>query len=428
MNPKKLARKVIPKKAIKGLETSYRLTKASVAATMQGLPARKLKIITVTGTNGKTTTCTYINEVLKAAGHKTAIYTTVFTEINGKKEANKHHVTVVHVWTLQKFLKTAKKEGVDYVVLEVSSHALDQHKLLGIPIEAAVVTNLTQEHLDYHGTMQNYASAKTKLLTKFNPKFAVLNADDKWCDFFAKRASCEIFTVGKARATNEIKGIKLTPSGTEFSLVGAKGALMIATKLIGEFNVYNASQAATVGQALGINQKQIEKGIASVDLVPGRMEPVNAGQSFLVLVDYAVTPDALEKVLLTLKKVAASKVRLVFGATGDRDKSKRPVMGEVAGRLADAIYLTDDETYTEDGNKIRAAVEEGLNRAGAKDKFVEIADRKEAIELAFKDATKGDVVVLAGLGHEDYRNMGGKKVPWAEKEIATKVIKEILQK
>jgi UDP-N-acetylmuramoyl-L-alanyl-D-glutamate--2,6-diaminopimelate ligase len=232
-----------------------------------------------------------------------------------------------------------------------------------------------------------------------------------------------VFTVGKAKATNEIKGIKLTPKGTEFSLIGAKGALKIATKLIGEFNVYNAAQATSVGQALGIGAKQIEKGIAKVNLVPGRMEPVNVGQQFLVLVDYAVTPDALEKVLSTLQKVAAGKVRLVFGATGDRDRSKRPVMGEVAGKLADAIYLTDDETYSENGDKIREAVKIGLNRAGATNKFVEIPDRLEAIKKAFADAKQGDVVVLAGLGHEDYRNMGGKKVPWVEKEVAIDILK-----
>src|ERR1039457_879979 len=176
---KKSARKVIPKKALKSVENTYRLQKARAAVTLHGTPAKKLRVIAVTGTNGKTTTCAYVNEILKAGGYKTAVFTTAFTEINGQRKANNFHVTVVHVWKLQKFLSQAKKAAVDWVVLEVTSHALDQHKILGIPVEIAAVTNLTQEHLDYHGTMENYAAAKAKLITDFKPKTTVLNADDK---------------------------------------------------------------------------------------------------------------------------------------------------------------------------------------------------------------------------------------------------------
>jgi len=422
---KKIARKVIPKNAIKGIENTYRVNKARAAVVLHGAPAKRLKIIAVTGTNGKTTTCACINEILKAAGLKTAIFTTAFTEVDGKREANKFHVTVVHVWRLQEFLKQAKQVGVDWVVLEVSSHALDQHKLLGIPVEAAVLTNLTQEHLDYHGTMENYAAAKLKLFTEFELKFAVLNADDQWFDYFAKNIKCEILSVGRARATNEIKGISLTSNGSKFILTSGRGVLKINTNLLGEFNVYNVAQAAAVCQALGMEAGQIEKGIKNVDLVPGRMEPIDVGQPFGVFVDYAVTPDALKNVLATLKKVTSGKVRLVFGATGDRDKSKRPVMGEVAAKHADFVYLTDDETYTEDDVAIRNAVKEGIVAAGGTERYVEIADRLEAIKQAFTDANNGDAVVLTGIGHEDYRNMGGKKIPWDERQVARQVLQDL---
>lgn len=422
---KKFARKVIPKKALKNVENIYRLQKARGAVALHAAPAKNLRVIGVTGTNGKTTTCTFLNEVLKAAGYKTAVFTTAFAEIAGNKEYNKYHVTVVHVWTLQKFFARAKKSKVDFVILEVTSHALDQYKVFGIPIELAVVTNLTQDHLDYHGTMENYASAKAKLITDYKPKKVILNADDEWFEFFSEKAGGKPVSLGQGNATYQLKELKLTPEGTTFSLISPYSALKIKTKLVGEFNAYNAAMAAVVGSELGLKREQIAKGIANVPLVPGRMEPVDAGQDFSVLVDYAVTPDALEKALSSLQKVTKGQVRVVFGATGDRDKLKRPLMGEIAVNNADKIYLTDDETYSEDGASIRKAVRQGIEAAGGASKFVEIADRRDAIKQAFKDALAGDAVLLAGIGHEDYRNMGGKKIPWDERLVAAQILKEI---
>lgn len=422
---KTIARQVIPKSLIGEVENNYRLQKARTAVALHGSPAKSLKVIAVTGTNGKTTTCAFINEILRAAGYRTAVFTTAFTEIDGRREANKFHVTVVHVWTLQKFLRLAKKAAVDWVILEVTSHALDQHKLLGIPVEIAAITNLTQDHLDYHGTMDNYAAAKAKLITDFKPKITVLNADDGWFAYFAKKVKGGLVTIGQGRATDQIKGIALTANGTSFKVVSAKGVLDLSTRLVGEFNVYNAAMATAVGQALDIAKDKIINGIANMSIVPGRMEPVDEGQPFTVLVDYAVTPDAFEKALSSLKAVAKGKVRIVFGATGDRDKLKRPIMGEIVAELADAIYLTDDETYSENGDDIRAAVKTGIAKADGLDKCLEIADRREAIAQAFKDAEPGDVILLAGIGHENYRNQGGKKIPWDEREIARQVLREI---
>lgn len=422
---KKFARKVINKKALNKTEKVYRFQKAMTANVVHGYPSKGMKVIAITGTNGKTTTATFVNEVLKAAGYKTAVFTTAYLEIAGSNEFNKSHMTVPSAWSVQSFLAKAKKAKVDWVVLEVTSHALDQYRIYGVPIEIAVITNLSQDHLDYHGTMQAYAEAKSRLLTDFNPKKVILNADDEWYPFFKEKSKQPMVTMGKGRATYQIKELKLTPQGTYFTLVSPHSALKVKSNLVGEFNAYNAAIAAVIGSEMQLKRDQIVKGIANVPLVPGRMEPIDAGQSFSVLVDYAVTPDALEKALLALKQVTKGKVRVVFGATGDRDKSKRPIMGEVAVKNADKIYLTDDETYTENGDSIRKAVRQGIEAAGGSQKYIEIADRRTAIKQAFSDAKNGDAVLMAGIGHEDYRNMGGKKEPWDERVVAREILREI---
>jgi UDP-N-acetylmuramoyl-L-alanyl-D-glutamate--2,6-diaminopimelate ligase len=425
---KKYVRRVFPKKTVKNVENFYRKHKARVANAVYGFPSKKMKVIAITGTNGKTSTATYLNEIIKSGGYKTAVFTTAFIEIDSKNEFNKSHMTVPSAWAVQSFMARAKKAKIDWVILEVTSHALDQFRILGVPIEIALITNLSQDHLDYHGTMKNYALAKSKLLTDFNPKRAILNADDDWAVFFEEKARCPVITIGQGKAYHQIKELKLTPKGSSFTLISPYNALKIKTALVGEFNVYNAAMAAVCGLEAEIGLEPIAKGIAEVKFVPGRMEQVNAGQDFSVLVDYAVTPDALEKALVSLKKITTGRVRVVFGATGDRDKSKRPIMGEVAAKNADYIYLTDDETYTENGNLIRNAVKKGIMAAGAQYKFIEIADRREAIRQAFADAKHGDCVLLAGIGHEDYRNMGGKKEPWDERVVAREILKEIKSK
>lgn len=422
---KKLIKRAIPRHSLKSVEKAYRFNKAIAANATFGYPAKNMQVVAVTGTNGKTTTCTFINEIFKAAGLKTAVFTTAFLEIDGRNEFNASHMTVPSAWAVQKFMSRAKRAGVDWVILEVTSHALDQYRVHGVPIKVAVVTNLSQEHLDYHGDMQAYASSKARLLTDFKPKAVILNADDQWFDFFKGLVSSKTTTVGKNQADYQIKQLKLTSQGSEFALISPHSALKIQTSLVGEFNAYNAAQAAVVGLEAKISAEDIEKGIAHVPLVPGRMEPVDVGQEFSVLVDYAVTPDALEKALQALGSVTKGSVRVVFGATGDRDKSKRPFMGVAAAKNADFIYLTDDETYTENGDAIRRAVRQGIEQAKAANKFTEIADRREAIKQAFIDAKPGDAVLLTGIGHEDYRNMGGKKEAWDERVVAREILREI---
>lgn len=417
----------MPSKGIKLAEETYRKSRIYGLQAKYGFPARGLRIIAVTGTNGKTTTCSYINQMLKAAGHTTAMYTTATIEIAGKAKLNKTHRSVALTAQLLQFLAAAKKAKVDYVVLEVTSMALHQHKLIGIPIEVAVMTNLTQDHLDYHGTMKRYAEAKARLFNGYmKPTYCVLNADDSYYDYFLEQSMGQTVSYGQsADSTFKIQAIKLSPTGSNWLLTNGTQKLALNTQLAGVFNVYNATAALATGLTLGLDIDKIAAGIKSLDLVPGRMENIRAGQDFTVWVDFAVTPDALQKVLEAGKQTATGKVSIVFGATGDRDKAKRPIMGEVAAKLADRIYLTDDETYTEDPDAIRQAVYDGIRLAKGQPKTQTIPDRLEAIKRAFREAKKGDVVILAGMGHEDYRNMGGNVVPWDERKVANKLLKTI---
>ena len=425
VNPKKLARKVLPGSGVKLAEESYRRSRLLLTQARYGFPARDLRIIAVTGTNGKTTTCMLINAMLKSAGYRTAVLTTAIYEMDGKSEINKNHRTVPLTADLFNFFKTAKQKQVDFVILEVTSQALQQHKMRGIPVEVAVMTNLTQDHLDYHGTMQNYAAAKARLFNAYmDPNYCVLNRDDQWFKYFERQCVGAVTTYGQSRGSEvAIGAIKPTKTGSDFTRNIEGKPVKISLQLPGTFNVYNAAAAAAVGCELGLTADKIAKGLASLTGVPGRMERVDAGQNFTVLVDYAITPDALAQAIQAVRP-NAGRVLVVFGATGDRDKSKRPLMGHAAADYADLIYLTDDETYTEDSEAIRQAVYEGIVQAKGKAKTKTIPDRREAIKAAFKDAKKGDVVLLTGLGHQDSRNMGGKNVPWNEHKVAIELLKK----
>jgi UDP-N-acetylmuramoyl-L-alanyl-D-glutamate--2,6-diaminopimelate ligase len=424
MNPKKLVRKVLPKQGIKAAEEAYRKGRIAATQARYGYPARGARVIAVTGTNGKTTTCVLINSVLKAGGYKTAMFTTAVIEMDGVASDNKIHRTVPLTADLLKFFKEAKTKNVDFIILETTSQALHQHKLHGIPVEIAVMTNLTQDHLDYHGDMDKYAAAKARLFNDYmSPMHCILNRDDEWYDYFAEQSVGTITTYGQNNASDlQITDVNLAASGNDFKLAVDGDEAVIHTELTGLFNVYNAAAAATVGALLELPDTAIAAGLSDLAAVPGRMEAVKAGQNFDVIVDYAHTPDALKNVLTALKEVSKGQVSIVFGATGDRDKGKRPVMGEVVAGVADHIYLTDDETYSEDPDVIRDAVFVGIKKAGGEGKTTVITDRKEAIAEAFKNAKKGDTVLLAGIGHQDYRAMGGKNVPWDEREVARELL------
>jgi UDP-N-acetylmuramoyl-L-alanyl-D-glutamate--2,6-diaminopimelate ligase len=428
----KTARKVLPKSALVELERTYRKSRAKIVAARYGNPARDLRVIAVTGTNGKTTTVNFLNEILKEAGYKTAMFSTANIEIAGVQTVNDTNSTTATVSKLQKFFHDAKKADVEFALIEATSHALDQYKFAGVPIEMAIMTNLTQDHLDYHKTMENYAAAKAKLF-EMQPRFIVLNTDDKYFDYFNKfEASEQKITYGESDlAEVKIKSFKLYKKGSEAKLrIDNNVALEIATNLPGEFNVYNMTAAAAGAYLLGISLQDIQEGIANLEGISGRFQYATSDLPFEVVVDYAHTPDALEKLLQTSKKITKNRTILVFGACGDRDREKRPIMGKIAQDLADRIIVTDEENYTEDAKQIREEVIAGFSKKNGKlpANIQEIPDRKEAIRKALQIAGKGDTVLITGLGHEVYRIIDGEKTPWNDTEIVREISKEIFKK
>lgn len=419
-------RKALPQSTVKIVEEVYRKSRTKLISAKYGHPAKKLKIIAITGTNGKTTTAGYINEILKQAGKKTALFSTALIEINGQAHVNDLNATVGTVSQMYAFFKKAKKQKVDFVIIEATSHALHQHKLDGLSIEAAVMTNLTQDHLDYHGTMENYAAAKA-ILFKKNPKYIVLNHDDQWFEYFDKfEAKSEKMNYGQNDdAEAKMENIKLYKRGAETDVTfDHQTKLNVATHLPGEYNLYNATAAAAVCYLMGTEIVDIKLGIANLKQVPGRFERIQNERGFDVVVDYAHTPDAFDKLLDTARAITKNRVIIVFGATGDRDKTKRPIMGKIAAQKADRIFITDEESYNENPDQIRAAIMKGIAEAKGISKTEEIADRRQAIAKALSVARRGDTILVTGMGHEKYRIVDGKRIPWNDKEVVEQILSE----
>lgn len=432
MNARKAVKRVMPKGLFQAVAPWGHLLEAVVYNVVYGFPGRSLKVIGVTGTNGKTTTSFLVHRMLNEAGYKTGMMTTVAWAVGSEVRPQTQHMTNVPVPLLMKQLKDMKAAGVEWLVLETTSHALVQHRTWGVPYSIAVLTNITQDHLDYHKTFERYVAAKQRLFklaqrNKNGLQMGIANADDRNGASFAAETQNSIMygiEAGEVRALN----IRLSADGIAYDAEASDETYHITSRLPGSFNVYNTLAAVSVGRAVGLSKEQIEQGIAALQGVAGRVERVDAGQSFAVVVDYAHTPDALENVLEALKTATTGKLRVVFGATGDRDKGKRPLMGEIAARLADRVYLTDDETYTEDPGVIRQAVYEGAVSAGGQDKTTVIPERLDAIRQAFADAKRGDTVLLAGIGHQDHRVMAGEKLAWDERDVARKLLKELKTK
>lgn len=419
-------KKFLPTSLKQPVANLYHLGEAIVANIRYGFPARRMHVVMITGTNGKTTTAAYMVKILQAAGHKVGASTTAFYQIGDETIPNDQNMTVVNVFKQQAMLRRMKNAGVTHLVMEVTSHALVQHRVWGIPCEVAVMTNLTQDHLDYHKTMEAYAAAKARLFAR-EPRFIVLNRDDEWFDYYNEYHATELkMNYGTdPEAECRIVGAHLRKDGSDVALEIDKTVnLEFTTHLAGKFNVYNATAAATAAYLLQIGLIYISKGVSELKLVPGRLERVEAGQNFDVIIDYAHTPDALKNLLETLKGLTKNRLILVFGATGDRDKTKRPIMGEVASKLADRIVLTDDEPYTENPDVIRDDVRRGIERAGGAAKTDEIADRRAAIEKAISIARRGDVIAVTGMGHEQFRVIGdGERVAWSDRAVAEELLK-----
>ncbi len=387
-----------------------------------GAPSRKLKVIGVTGTNGKTTSCHLIAKILEESGARVGMATTTTFKIGAKEIVNKTNMTTISSLALQKMLSDMVNAGCEYAVIETTSHAIAQYRNWGIRYLAVAMTNVTHDHLDYHKTFNNYLGAKLKLF-KTKPRIAVVNADDENADKFLHFTAQRRLTYSASRRA-DVTARKILPSadGTIFTLVTPTVQTTVALKLPALFNVSNALCAASVCYGLNIPIDVIKQGLEAVTNVPGRLEKIEKGQDFTVIIDYAHTPDALEKLYNSLKPGVKGRMIAVLGACGDRDKTKRPIMGALAGHCADIVVVTDEEPYTEDPAEIIKQVAEGVMR-GDKVKKVEgedfyvVPDRRGGIAQALSLAKKGDLVIITGMGAQEFRVVGDHKEPWSERKV-----------
>ena len=390
-------RKIIPNSIV---NTFYHFPKAVLAVLYYRYPAKDLTVIGITGTDGKTTTSTLVYEILRQAGKKAALITSVSAKIGGKELSTGLHVTSPDPWELQKLLRHISDEGFNYVVLESTSHGLAQHRLLGCNFKIGAVTNITHEHLDYHGTWEKYLKDKARLFKK--TKFAVLNKDDRSFKLLKKYVNSKIITYGMKKA--------------DFTLQN----FPFKTKMPGEYNQYNCLAAIAVAKLLKISDADIRKAIAGFKGVIGRMDVVY-NKSFKIIIDFAHTPNALKQALTACKAMPCKRIISVFGCAGLRDIRKRPLMGEISCRLADVSIFTAEDPRTENINNIFKQMESGCKN---KKNLYKEPDRKKAIKLAISMAKKGDIIGIFGKGHEQSMCWGNTEHPWSDH----KAVREILKK
>lgn len=414
-------------KILSPVKLVYWNLKAYVANLLNGFPGRKIKAIGVTGTNGKTTTCFFIDAILNHAGSKTARMTTVDYTLGEAPYPNPVHLTSFGPYDLQKFLRKALEKKLNWAVLELSSHGLAQNRMMGVKLQAAVITYISREHLDFHGTVEDYFRAKMKIMNLVDKNgFVVLNRDDKNFEEIKKFVHNRMLTYGVLRGDITVQNVKYTSHGSEFLLKTPKGNLRIELKMPGRFNVYNALAAAAVAYGLGIELVKIRKGLEAMSYVPGRMEEIKTqNQDFRVLVDYVHTPDSLALVLEELRQMTNNKLIIVFGMPGLRDPSNRPLMGAVADRSADVVILTNENPRTEDPMDIINQIGQGVKQKILDKNFFKIVDRKEAIRKGLKMAQPGDLVLVAGKGPENYMEFADKTIEWDDRLMTKKLLKEI---
>ena len=429
MNPKMIIRKLIPE----WLLPLGHLAEAVVWNCVYGFPGRGLKVIGVTGTNGKTTTTFLIHRMLTDAGHKTGLMSTVAYGVGNDIRPQIHHMTNVPVRELMQRLKQMKAEGAEWLVLETTSHALAQRRTWGVPYSVAVMTNITHEHLDYHKTFERYVAAKQRLfkLAQKNRRglqMGVANADDRNGASFASETRNSILygiEAGDVRALN----IKLSSDGVDYTAKATDETYHITSHLPGSFNVYNTLAALCVGRAVGLSKEQIEQGIAALQGVEGRMTTIDEGQDYSVIVDFAHTPDSFEKLFKDLRPVVTGKLIVLFGSAGRRDEAKRAIQGKLAGEYADEVVVTEEDDRDIDGVEIMNQIASGAEAAGKvrdKDLFL-VHDRTGAINFAVgRAAGKGDTVLLLGKGHEKTIERADGEHAWDEIGTAHAAVKQLM--
>ena len=434
MNPRKVVKKFVPKTVFQKIEPSGHLAEAMLWQTKAGYPAKDLKIIGVTGTNGKTSTCFLIHRMLHEAGLKVGLMTTVAYGVGDDLKPQIAHMTTVSSKLLVNRIKAMKEQGIEWLVLETTSHALAQHRVWGVPYSIAVFTNLTHEHLDYHGTFERYRDAKRMLFKQANRnskglQVGIVNVDDPNAEWFAEDIARPLgygINGGDLRAED----LKLSSSGSKYTAVIGDERYRITCHLPGNFNVYNSLAAVAVGRTVGLTKQQIEDGIAALEGVEGRMTRIDEGQDFDVIIDFAHTPDSFEKLFKDLRPIVKGKLICLFGSAGRRDEAKRPIQGQLAGEYCDEVILTEEDDRDIDGNVILKEIAAGAKKAGKKDgkNLHLILDRTEAIQFALSKAKKGDTVLLLGKGHEKTIERADGEHQWDEIGTTKRLLKELSKK
>lgn len=428
MNVRKVVKSFIPDGLFRAIEPYGHLAESILVNIRYGFPSRGMHIIGITGTNGKTTTAFMVYQMLLEAGYDVAIMTTVASGVGKDIKPQIAHMTTTSAPELQRRFKEFKQKGAKWVVLETTSHALAQNRVWGIPYEIAVMTNITHEHLDYHGTFERYLAAKVRLFkiaSRHGRKFGVVNADDENAKAFIE-AIPESLSYGIKTGQLTAKDVKYTSNGSTYVANVGNDSYDITCHIPGEFNVYNSLAAVAVGRKIGLSREQIEQGIAALSGVEGRMTTIDEGQPFSVIVDFAHTPDSFERLLSDLRRSTSGKLIVVFGSAGRRDETKRGAQGEIAGKYADEVVLTEEDDRDVDGVDILNQIAAGAEKSGKsrdKDLFL-VHDRREAIGFAVARAkSASDTVVLLGKGHEKTIERVDGSHPWDEFDEARKALK-----
>ena len=400
------------------LVPSSAIAVARLASGFYGEPSKKLSIVGITGTNGKTTTSYLLRSILRASGKKVGLIGSISYQVGDKLVGSTH--TTPDAIALHRLFREMVDAGATHVVMEVSSHALAQHRTHGIEFRGAVFTNLTMDHLDYHLNLSNYREAKAKLFRDLSAEaFTVLNRDDNASMYFSLQTRARTFWYSLYdKSEVRIKLVDMRLSGMEVRLSSGREEVVVSTKLVGDHNIRNILAASTAALALGVSLADVKDGIELMTLVPGRLERVGAVDGYAVFVDYAHTPDALESVLIALRPLVENRLLLVFGCGGDRDRGKRPMMGRVGERFSDYMWVTSDNPRTENPASIAKDIEKGITGEAYR---VEL-DRRSAIETAIHEAGKGDVVLIAGKGHEATQVFSDKVVSFDDREVVREVL------
>jgi len=401
---------------------------AQLAARFYSFPSHRLSLIGITGTNGKTTISYLTRSILEAAGHRVGLIGTISYRWGNQERTS--NLTTPGAIELQALLHEMVEEGMEYVIMEVSSHALSLRRVDGCSFDIAVFTNLTGDHLDFHITMEDYFASKKRLFSELNPSLAIINRDDPWGRNLLGQLPAHLpsLTYGLHEPLDASRdlwadSIQIDRQGISLVVHTPKGPLPLYSNLLGEHNLSNILASVAIATQLGISPEQISRGVRELQGIPGRLERVGEGD-FLVLVDYAHTPDALKQVLLGLRRMNPARLITIFGCGGNRDRTKRPMMGELAARYSDLLIITSDNPREEDPLAIIEEIERGVRRVMGRggDRCEIVPDRREAIFKGISYARSGDIILIAGKGHETYQIIGGRTVPFDDREVAREAL------